>query len=161
MGTSIGAAIDYLVTETVAPCQAVDPVAVVVDSWPAAITYSMVYIGRTSADVATTSDGTEQALALGMNSRDEEYSIPCFIQCARPGPEQKPSRDAAIALFDAVNDVIAKDMTLGGALKSRTGALVDNIRVIQTRNTADTGQAGSLRITTITFDVHCTNKYIP
>jgi hypothetical protein len=162
MGTSVGAAIDYVVAQVASPCQLVDPTAMIIDSWPvnAQVTNSMVWIGRTSADDATTADGTQQSVALGMNSSDEDYSIPCFIQCARPGPAQKPSRDAAVALFDAVNGVIAHDRTLAGVLKNRNGALVDNVRIIQTRNTTDTGHAGSMRVTTITFDIHCRNQYI-
>lgn len=169
MGTSLGAAIDYVVagvnpatTTTLATAlTAAIADAVLVDNFPINQSESMVFIGRTDPDNAQANNGSQIPLTLGAGSRDEDYVIPCYISTSRPGPQQKPARDAAIALFDVVARWLAADPTLGGALHGGRYAYVSNISLIQTRDEVDAGGAGALRIAWITFDIHAQNKYTP
>lgn len=169
MGTSIGAAIDYLVagvnpvtsTTLAADLVAAVPDAVLVDNFPLTQSESMVFIGRVDPDDAQANNGSQIPLTLGGGTRDEDYEIPCYITTSRPGPQQKPARDAAIALFDALAHWVATDPTLGGILHGGRYAHISNISLVQTRDSEDAGKAGALRIAWIKFDIHAQNHYTP
>ena len=121
MGTSVGAAIDYIVATLTPAVIAIDATAVVVDNDPTFSSTSMVVIGRTEPENAMAADGSQMIINLGAQERQEDYNIPCFISVYRQGPAQKPARDAAIALFDATAHLIAADVTLGGLLRKGAG----------------------------------------
>lgn len=162
MGTSLGASLDYLANGTLkAALTAVDADVVLVDNFPATFTQSMVFIGRTNPEDGQGSNGRQMPLTVGFGTRDEDYLIPCYVSVTRPGPSQKPARDAAILLFDTVAHFVASDPTLGNALKSGRGAFIDGFHIEQTRDPADTGEAGGLRLAFIFFDIHCQNHYQP
>lgn len=161
MGTSMGAAIDYLVSTLPTLITAVDSSAVVVDNDPSVSSQSMVVIGRTEPENALAADGSQLIVALGAGRREEEYLIPCFVSVYRQGPAQKPARDAALALFDVVAHLVAVDPTLGGVLLQGRSAYIDKAQLVQTRDSADTGESGALRLALVAFDIHCKNHYIP
>jgi hypothetical protein len=161
MGTSVGAAIDYIVTSLPALLTAAIPTAVVADNEPALTSDSLVVIGRTDPENALGGDGTQLIVSLGANTRLEEYVIPCFVQVYRPGPAQKTARDAAVTLFDVVARLIASDPTLGGVLLKGRYAFIDKMQLIQTRDSADTGSSGAMRLAVITFNIHANNLYNP
>ena len=161
MGTSIGGAIDYIVANLPAPVAAVDATAVVADNDPIVTSKSLVVIGRNSPEDGTAADGSQMIVVLGANERQEGYTIPCFVSVYRPGPAQKPARDAAIALFDVVGHLIAADVTLGGLLQQGRRAEIQKMQLVQTRDSNDTGDSGAMRLALITFDINCTNTYAP
>lgn len=161
MGTSIGGAIDYFVAQLPALVAAVDSTAVVVDNDPSVSSQSMVIIGRTEPENALAADGSQLIVSLGALEREETYLIPCFISVYRQGPTQKPARDAAIALFDVVAHLVAADTTLGGLLRKGRRASVDRMQLVQTRDSGDTGDSGSMRLAMVIFDIQVMNTYIP
>ena len=157
MGTSIGAAIDYIVAGLVAPATAADPSAVVVDGVHASVSQTMILIGKAELESVTALTGQQQPLVLGANRREEEYDIPCLIYAARPGPTVKPARDAAITQFDVVAHFIANDQTLGGILLQGRSAFISSVSI----NQDVAGDAGAERICWIPFSIHARNHYIP
>lgn len=159
MGTAIGAVIDYLVTQLGTAAPVVDPTVVVGDNFPPAESQSLIIIGRTLPTDATASDGTQVPIVMGLNKRLEEFSIAGFIHARRNGPAQKPSRDAAIALFDCLSSTVAADPTFGGALLDGRYGYLSNVRMVQTEGTAK--DPAAMRSTLILFDVHCQNHYKP
>ena len=161
MGTSVGGAIDYLVAALPALLTAVDSSAVVADNEPLVTSHSLVVIGRTEPENAGAADGSQMVVNLGAGRREESYVVPCFISVYRNGPAQKPARDAAIALFDVVAHLVAADPTLGGLLQLGRAAYMDRMQLVQTRDAGDTGDAGSMRLALIIFDIHVSNTYIP
>lgn len=169
MGTSLGATIDYLIsgvnpttgTTLAADLVAAVPGTLLVDNYPTAESQSMVFIGRTDPENAQSSNGSQQPVTLGLNTRDEEFSIPCYISTVRPGPAQKPARDAAILLLDAVAHFVAADPTLGGVLKGGRAAWLSTVSLVQTRDPQDAGEAGALRLAWLTFDLLARNHYTP
>jgi hypothetical protein len=167
MGVSIGAAIDYLMTGTPAggtaladALTAVDPVALLSDNDPTMSSQSMVFIGRTDPENASTATGTRQFIVLGAQRSEEDYIIPCYISVTRPGPAQKPARDAALALFDAVAHFVQADLTLGGVLTNGRSANIADLTLTQTRDDTDTA-GGALRIAWVMFGIQCRNLYTP
>ena len=161
MGTSVGAAIDYIVAALPPLVTAVDPTAVVVDNDPMFSSQSIVVIGRTEPENAMAADGSQMIVILGAGRREENYLIPCFISVYRQGPAQKPARDAAIALFDVVGHLIASDVTLGGVLQQGRRAEIQKMQLVQTRDSNDTGDSGAMRLAIVVFDIHVSNTYIP
>ena len=161
MGTSVGAAIDYIVATLTPAVIAVDPAAIVVDNDPMFSSQSIVVIGRTDPENAMAGDGSQMIINLGALERQEDYVIPCFISVYRQGPAQKPARDAAIALFDATAHMIAADVTLGNLLRKGRRAEIARMQLVQTRDSNDTGDAGAMRLAIIVFDIHVTNTYVP
>ena len=161
MGTSVGAAIDYIVATLTPAVLAVDATAIVVDNDPMFSSQSIVVIGRTDPENAMAGDGSQMIVSLGALERQEDYVIPCFISVYRQGPAQKPARDAAIALFDATAHMIAADVTLGNLLRKGRRAEIARMQLVQTRDSNDTGDAGAMRLAIIVFDIHVTNTYVP
>ena len=161
MGTSVGAAIDYIVANLTPAVTAIDSTAVVVDNDPSFSSQSMVVIGRTEPENAMAGDGAQMIINLGAQERQEDYNIPCFISVSRQGPAQKPARDAAIALFDATAHLIAADVTLGNLLRKGRRAEIARMQLVQTRDSNDTGDSGAMRLAIIVFDIHVANTYTP
>lgn len=165
MGTSIGPAIDYLISGTNAvtgttlknDLLAVDVAATLVDGIAVLISQSMVFIGKASPDSLSAQAGSQQLLVLGAGRSQEEYDIPCFAYTYRPGPAFKPARDAAIALFDAVAHWIAADHTLGGILQQGRIAEITNVELDQSID----DETGAMCIVSLRFTIHCRNHYIP
>jgi hypothetical protein len=157
MGTSIGAATDWLIANFTPAVAAVNPFVLVGDSVPLMDAASYVVVGRSLPDDPLAPSGTQIITAIGQNKVDEEYVIPCFVVAAVAGPSQKPSRDAVIALYDACAHVVTVDRTLGGTLSK--WAEIVNIRVVAA-NAKDTDKAGALCSTWIGFDVQCKNHYL-
>lgn len=167
MGVSIGQAIDYLCTGTntsgttlLAALTVVDSTVVLADNEPMSSSQSMVFVGRADPGNAEAGSGTRQYMVLGAGRAEEAYTIPCFISVMRPGPAQKPARDAALALFDAFAHFIQADLTLGGVLLQGRYAQLSQVTLTQTLDENDTG-GGAFRTAFMTFDLHCTNHYIP
>jgi hypothetical protein len=167
MGVSIGKAIDYLVSGTntagmtlLAALLAVDATAVLADNMPDAGSQSMVFIGRTSPDDAATGAISRQFIVLGATRSSEDYIIPCFISVTRPGPAQKPARDAALALFDTIAHWVQADLTLGGVLTNGRSANIADLQLTQTRDDEDTS-GGAQQVAWVMFGIHCTNLYTP
>ena len=161
MGTSVGAAIDFIVANLGPALLAVDSTAVAVDNEPFFSSQSMVVIGRTDPENALAGDGGQMIINLGASERQEDYVIPCYVSVYRLGPQQKPARDAAIALFDATAHLIAADVTLGGLLRKGRRAEIARMQLVQTRDSNDTGDAGAMRLAVIVFDIHVMNTYVP
>ena len=161
MGTSVGGAIDYLIAKLPALLTAVDSTAIVVDNEPFVTSQSLVVIGRTEPENALAADGAQMVVQLGAGRREENYVIPCFVSVYRPGPAQKPARDAAITLFDTVAHLVASDPSLGGLLQMGRAAFIDRMQLVQTRDAGDTGESGAMRLGLIIFDIHVSNSYIP
>jgi hypothetical protein len=173
MGTSIGRAIDYLISGVVnnassdingktllQALQTVDKTVVLADNTPETTSQSTVFIGRAQPDDAETATATRQFIVLGAGRSQEEYDIPCYIGVARPGPAQKPARDAALALFDVVAHFISADLSLGGVLMQGRVANLSSANLTQTRDEEDTDD-GAMRVAWVMFTIHCANHYIP
>jgi hypothetical protein len=171
MGTSWGAAIDYLHTSlsngVTTPMGAVipalstlDPLVVVTDNEPATTSPSMVVIGRTSAEIGDLGSATAQYAELGAGRIEEDYTIPGYVDVFRPGPTQKPARDAAIVLFDGIVRLIHTDPTFGGVLQRGQVGMVSRFAPYQTQDEQDVAAGGQLRAR-IAFDIAVHNKYIP
>ena len=161
MGTSIGAAIDYLVAALPALVVVADSTAVVADNYPTVSSQSMVFIGRSDPENAIGGDGSQMIVALGAGRREEDYIIPCFVSVYRTGPAQKPSRDAALAIFDVVARLVATDMTFGGLLQMGRRAAIQSFQLVQTRDSEDTGASGSMRLALVVFNIRILNSYTP
>lgn len=161
MGTSIGAAIDYLVAGLPARLALIEPMVIVADNWPDKESRSFVVIGHTSPDSGAAADGEDQYLELGALRVEESYSIACYVDVIRNGPAQKPARDAAIALFDGVVAFVHADMTLGGLITRGRFAMASKVQLSQTQDVTDTGEAGLLRRAVISFEIAVHNSYIP
>jgi hypothetical protein len=159
MGTSIGAAIDYVVSALQPAVLAIDSNALVVDNYPTYTSKTMVFIGRTSPNDANAVSGAQQIVTVGANRQEEQYVIPCYISVYRPGPAQKPARDAALAMFDAVAHLIATDRTLGGVLLMGRYAQIENFVLEQTIDAEDAGESGTLRTAWISFNINAKNHY--
>lgn len=158
MGTSIGKAIDWLVTTLPTPLQTADPLAQVWDGWPRDLDQSDVVIGAEAPHMPLVTDGRQSQLELGMGSTDEEYVIPCWAGARREGMSLKDARDAAITLFDVVAHTIAGDRTLGGALLGGRYAYIE--KVVLTQDERQNG-ASMLHECVLAFEVRCTNHYQP
>lgn len=157
MGTSIGAAIDYIVAGLGTPLTIADSTAIVVDGIPQSISQSMVVIGKSSPDAPDAGSGSQLAVVLGANNESEDYEIPCFAYAYRPGPAVKPARDAAVALFDVVANFIANDRALGGVLQHGRYCEISPISLNQDRDE----DSGATVIVWIPFSIHCKNHYTP
>jgi hypothetical protein len=157
MGTSVGAAIDYLVAGLAGPLAVADSTAAVIDGIATTMSQSMVFIGKADPGSPTAQTGSQSLLELGAGSSDEDYDIPCFVYAYRPGPTTKPARDAAITLFDVVAKFVAADRTFGGVLNQGRYAELINVALNQDVDE----DSGSVRIVWLSFAIHCRNHYIP
>lgn len=157
MGTSIAAAIDYLVSGLATPLTSADSAAVVVDGIATKMSESMVFIGKAGPDSATAQTGSQALLVLGAGRAQEDYEIPCFAYAYRPGPTVKTARDAAVLLFDTVAHFVAADRTFGGLLLQGRFAEISNVELVQDVD----DETGATRIVWLSFSIHVRNHYIP
>jgi hypothetical protein len=63
-------------------------------------------------------DGTQEAVTLGNQRRDETYTVRVHCSSSRGGENQKLARDRAFALMAAVEAGVRADPTLGGRVMS-------------------------------------------
>jgi len=165
MGASIGPAIDYLISGTnvntgttlLADLTAIDSSVVLLDAVENKTSQSAVFIGKRAIDSADSMSGDDSLLVLGAGRVQEDYEIPCFIAANRPGPDMKPARDAALALFNGVMHWLAADRTLGGVLLQGRFAEVTAKSLIQD-GAPDTG---AIRVAIFPFSIRVRNHYIP
>jgi hypothetical protein len=162
MGTATGAAIDYLVAQLPAVLTAIDPTVVVIDAWATSGTesQSQVWVGKDAQMNAEGALGSRLFLEIGAGKVTESVDIPCFIYCRRPGPAQKPARDASLAIFDAVVLLVMSDMTLGGVILGGRIAQVHDLKLSQTSSSKDTA-GGATAIAGVEFTLHFENHYKP
>lgn len=175
MGASFAQVIDYLVggytagatvtvgpgsTVNVPPLSAIDGTVVVSDNEPVLTAQSQVVIGRTSpsSGAAGTVDWSYQELGAGRI--EEQYTIPGYVAVWRPGPAQKPARDAMVALIDGVVALVHTDPTLGGILQRGRYAHVSRVQFNQTQDDEDTAGGGYL-YACADFEITVQNSYIP
>lgn len=158
-GTSMGAVIDWLLAELPAPAAAAVPDAVIADGWGEVASQSYIVIGRENDSNGAVLDGDDNAIVLGAQSIEEDYSLNIWIYVERPGPGMKTARDAALALFDVVAALVASDRTLGGALKRGRYAEIQKIAMSADPMTDQNGS--NLRVYAISFVLHCRNLYYP
>jgi len=159
MGASWGAVIDYLVTGLAAPLAAAQADAEPFDNVPREAGSTAVVIGREAPDSGGAGSGTMAYAELGAGRIQENYTVPGYIQCWRPGPDQKPARDAAISLLDAVITFVHADPTLGGLLQRGRIGIVGQVAFRQTQDEQDL--AGGALYAGIDFELQVQNTYIP
>ncbi len=154
-GTSVGRAIDYLVTQITALPECASPV-IVSDGYTARRGAQMVWVGVTSAD--GTSDVKSDWAGIGAQREDETFDIPMLIEQSAGGGDVavKVVRDRALVILDAINAKIRTDRSLGGALTLPGWAAVRDVRLTQT---ADPEEAGEGRFARVFFVVRCTARF--
>lgn len=166
MGSSIGPAFNWLLTgiptgaTTLAQAlAAVDVQAQVFDGWPTDQSCpSQFVIGRQGPQGTAATAGIDALTILGAGRVDEDYEIPCYIQCFVGGTDQGAARNAALALWDAWVHWLSLDQgrTFGGALQAGW-AEVTNIVIDATPH--ENLESG--RFCVIQFSIRCKNKYYP
>ena len=161
MGTSIGAVIDYLVTGLVAPLKVIDATVQVADNEPGLNSQSLVVIGRSGPDAGDAGSVANEYLELGSALLEETWTLDGYVDCFRPGPAQKPARDAALALYDGVLHFLQADLTLGGNLHRGRYASLTTVTLTQTQDADDTGDSGALRRAVVSFTLRIPNTYTP
>jgi len=151
VSSSIPEALDWLVGQI---RDAVGPGVAVSDGWPAVRSDDLIAIGVTpEGDDATL---TGSYAELGGGAQYEAIEIPAIIICRRAGTDAaKAARDAAFALFDQVNDLVAADRRLGDAVRPGLPARVVRWQVAQT---ADVRQAGEGRVCEIRWILAWTHR---
>lgn len=170
-GTALGAAIDYLVSAlqngvttpkgtVIPPLSATDATVVVGDDIPAQDSQSWFVIGRQGLQVGLAAEVTAAHVTLGALRIDETWTIDWFAACYRPGPDQKPARDAVKALYDAFVLLLQADLSLGGAIGDGY-AEITRLLYDQTQDTADGGASGATRKALIGGSLTFTNRYVP
>jgi hypothetical protein len=176
MGTAYGQVIDYLFSGTVTVAssplfgQALKPQLATVDenvvladnlytSQGPIDSDSVVTIGRESLDVATSTD-TRVYLTLGAYKIEEAFDIPILIMVRGNGPAQKPVRDRALGLFNAIAHFVQQDLTLGGVLLDGRSGMISDYQITQTE-TEDDEAGGAMQAVEIAVTLHCRNHYTP
>lgn len=156
MGTAIGPALIYFMTNGPAVIAAVNPGAVVTLGWPDDVADDVMVFGRTLPDDSQAEVGTQAYVELGAQRVDEAFDLPFFIGCGRGGDDQTEAMLAAVAMFDAFFAFLRTDLTLGGALHDGRIAQITSHRM---RATQDTREAKQGRRWLITATVTCKNRY--
>lgn len=155
MGTTVGAVIDYLVTNLAAPATAAISDALVIDAYTNDdLSPHMIWIGRPLPVEIDSAAGDREIPVMGRRTIDEEWDIGSFIDCKAEGTAQKTSRDQAIALFDVVAHLIGTDPSLGGLLVSGWYIELPLARMIQ----VDPEKTAWTR-TVIAFTARVRNRY--
>lgn len=157
MGSAIGPAFTYLLAGVPAVIAAIDPAAAVVDGWTNVLPDDFMVIGRGSDADQTQASGMDAYVLLGGAMLDEEFTIPCYIDCFRGGDNQAEARNAALAYFNAFVKFLATDLTLGGALGNGRYARMDAIHI----DGPVLEDAADGRRCVISFTVRCQNQYDP
>lgn len=175
MGISYGQVIDYLVTSltsgvavtvtpgntvTVAPLTSIEATAVVSDNAPVTSSETQVIIGRTSPASGAAGDVDWAYQELGAGRIEESYVIPGYVAVWRPGPAQKPARDAMVSLVDGVVGLVHTDPTFGGILQRGRYAIVSKVAFHQTQDDEDTAGGGYM-YACADFEITVQNSYIP
>jgi len=159
MGTSWGAVIDYLVTGLPALLTAAQGDAELSDNVPLVAGVTGVVIGRAGTESGDAGAGTNEYAAIGRGRIQETFTVPGYIQCWRPGPTQKPARDAAISLLDVIAKFVAADPTLEKILTQGRIALTGQMSFHQTEDADDL--AGEALYAGIDFELQVQNTYTP
>lgn len=159
-GSSIPAAIDYLLTLAQQAATAVGVGTIVSDGWPAGIGESMFGVGADRPP--ETVDGSQAAgllnyRDLGARTVDETYGVPCYIYSGSGGTSQSTVRLASFALWNAFFPLLRADLTLGGALGNGNNYARISDFGIEGPKSAE--EAGSGRYCLLTFTVVCENRY--
>lgn len=144
--TTIFDVVDYLVATITAACP---PPTVVYDGFPGLNRPDVLVSVGGSVD--PTIDNAETWASLGAKSKDENYTVNCYVSAYVGGGEptdQKVARDAAKTAFNAIELAIRADTTLGGHVL--VGG-IDGVRLEQTDDTT----ASDGRIAEIHFVVRC------
>jgi hypothetical protein len=149
--SSIPAAIDYLVTQARALPAFAAPV-VVCDGWPDQRADAGLVVGLTPEDPDTV--GEPFHAEVGAQTQWEVYDIPCLLWARIGGSDMQAARNAAFALFNALDSFLRANRTLGGALHSGT-ALMTGVRIEQSATAAE---AGDGRTCKVRFVVRCKNR---
>ena len=157
MGSAIGPAFTYLMTNLPAALQAVDSSVAVVDGWSNQLPDDIFVVGRASETDQEASVGTDALMILGGEQIDEEFIIPCYIDCFRGGDDQSEARNAALAYLDAFVKFLATDRTLGGALQNGRYARMDAVRI----DGPVLEDAAAGRRCVVQFSIRCQNQYNP
>jgi hypothetical protein len=176
MGTAFGQATDYLfsgtITKTTSPLfgqtlltqllTAAETV-ILADNYytPSADIGGdyVVAIGRSALDAAKATS-SRVYLELGQFNVDEQFAVPVLILARGNGPEPKPTRDTALALFDQLAHFVQQDLSLGGALLGGRYATIPGYEITQTETGDDSANAG-MQTVTITTSVTAKNHYQP
>ena len=158
MGSSIPAVIDYLITGLAAPLAAIEPTTVLADGMPLTASETMVVVGRTSPESGNGTIGEDAYVELGAQRIQETYTLPIYVDVFREGPAQKPARDAAFGLYDAVVKFVAADPTLGELLTQGRIAQAARLSLHQTQDDQDTAGGGYMRAQ-IQFELQIQNTY--
>lgn len=167
MGTSYGAAIDYLITginpvasqTLLTALLAVDLTVVLADTLPTANQQSLVVIGRPDFDQTNSIDGNSSYQVMGKQKIEEEYDLHGYIECYRDGPAVKTVRDAVLALYDAVVHFIWQDPTFNNTFADGRIGYVSVTSLSITGGTTTT--PGDQRMGLLNFAIHIKNPYVP
>lgn len=172
---SFGQVIDYLVgsltngvavqvapgsTVNVPALSTIDPTVAVSDNEPLTTSESQVVIGRTSPSSGAAGTVDWSYVELGAGRIEENYLIPGYVAVWRPGPAQKPARDAMVALTNGVVSLVHTDPTLGGILQRGRIATVSRVQFNQTQDDEDTAGGGYM-YACADFEITVQNTYIP
>ena len=176
MGTSIAAAIDYLVTnlrsgrtvqhplygQLVVPAlNTIDPNVEVADNFLTSTDSPWVAVGRTTLDDDNGVDADAQYLVLGAQEIEESYTIPVLVMVEQDGTDQKTCRDAAVALYDGIVRLVWADPSLGGLLRRGRIAMVSNLAMTQPPPNPDSGTASGAAVsTTVSLSIQIKNTYL-
>lgn len=177
MGTTIGKSIDYLVALfntgftgtdvygkplSVPALSAVNTGVIIADTRPQDSGDAYVIVGRQSDQTDSEVTATAQYQVLGRQKIQEAYTLPGHILVLGDGPDQKPTRDAALALFDGVTKLVWADPTLGGVLLDGRIAVVSQFTVGQPdQPTEAQASAGGGVAATVSFGIQVENSYVP
>lgn len=177
MGTSIGPAIDYLVALfgsgftgtdlygqplTVPPLSTINAGVIIGDTRPDSSGDVYVVVGRQSDQADSEVTATAQYQVLGRQRITESYTLPGHILVLGQGPDQKPTRDAALALFDGVTKLVWADPTLGGVLQDGRIGLVSQFTLGQPDEPTEVqASAGGGVAASVSFGIQVDNSYVP
>lgn len=177
MGTSIGGAIDYLVTLfgtgftgedpygqplTVPALTTINPDVLIADTRPEDSGDALVIVGRESDNVDSEVTATAAYQVLGRQRISEEYELPGHILVLGDGPDMKPVRDSCLALFDGVTKLVWADPTLGGLLQDGRVSLVSRFSLGQPDSPQGPwASAGGGVAASVTFALQVENSYVP
>ena len=175
--TSIGAAIDYLVgifttgfvgkdiygnPLTVPALSTINPLVEVADNIPQTDSGAWVVVGRSDPGTESQVSATAQYQVLGRQRITESYQLPGMILVYGSGPDQKTTRDAALALFAGVNKLVWADPTLGGVLQDGRIGMVAGFTFSQPDDPTDSStSSGGGVAASVAFDLQVENSYIP
>lgn len=171
MGTSMGAAIDYLVDKftngvtapnaagqpvSYAGLSTVDPHVEVADGKTLTSDSPWVTVGCSGPNQDTDVPITADYMVLGRQRIDESYTIPCDIIQYGPEEQQSATRTACVALFDRCVQIVWADPTLGGLLQNGKIAHIARATLMQPQTARGDGTVAMIQ-----FSVDVDNAYIP